>query len=60
MQSGLAGPNGSTVTLYLNSNGNWDCESSGKPLPPALCSMRGLGSLTITATNNTAAGRDLA
>ena len=38
---------GSSVELWINSNANWDCESSGKALPPALCSTRQLGVLSI-------------
>ena len=30
--------NGTSVDLWINSNANWDCQSSGKDAPPALCS----------------------
>ena len=39
--------NGSTVDLWINSNSNWDCQTSGKSLPPAHCSTRMLGMLSI-------------
>ena len=50
--------NGSTLELFLNSNANWDCEKSqaADALPPAVCSMRGLGGLTVNVRNSTAAG----
>ena len=52
--------NGSTVDFFLNTNANWDCEASKTgSLPPAVCSMRGLGGLTLNALNSSAAGRQL-
>ena len=51
---------GSTVDFFLNTNANWDCEKSKTgSLPPAVCSMRGLGGLTLNALNSSAAGRQL-
>ena len=38
---------GASVDLWLNSNSNWDCESSHKALPPARCSVRVLGGLSV-------------
>ena len=50
--------NGSTVDFFLNTNANWDCEKSKTgSLPPAVCSMRGLGGLTLNALNSSAAGQ---
>ena len=52
--------NGSTIEFFLNTNGNWDCEPSKTgSLPPAVCSVRALGGLTINAVNATGAGRQL-
>ena len=53
--------NGSTLELFLNTNTNWDCEKSAAAdaLPPAVCSMRGLGGLTIAVRNSSVAGRAL-
>jgi hypothetical protein len=52
--------NGSTVDFFLNTNANWDCEKSKTgSLPPAVCSMRGLGGMTLNALNSSAAGRQL-
>lgn len=50
--------NGSTLEMFLNTNANWDCEKSSVEgaLPPALCSMRGLGGLTLNLKNSTVAG----
>ena len=39
--------NGSTVDVWLNSNSNWDCEAAKTVLPPAVCSTRILGVLSI-------------
>jgi hypothetical protein len=51
---------GSTVDFFLNTNANWDCEKSKTgSLPPAVCSMRGLGGLTLNALNSSGAGRQL-
>jgi hypothetical protein len=53
LQSSSSGPgthgvnfNGSTVDFFINSNANWDCEATPpRTLPPAVCSMRGLGGM---------------
>ena len=52
--------NGSTLDLFVNTNANWDCERAKTTLPPAVCSMRALGGLTINVANSTSAGRELA
>jgi hypothetical protein len=39
--------NGSSLELWINSNGNWDCAPSGKALPPAVCSTRMLGVVSL-------------
>ena len=45
---------------FVNSNANWDCEkASSGSLPPAVCSMRGFGGLTINLLNDTTAGATL-
>jgi hypothetical protein len=59
--------NGSTLDLFINTNVNWDCERSplkqqqdtttATRLPPAQCSMRGLGGLTVNLLNGSALGR---
>ena len=41
--------NGSSVDVWLNSNANWDCEASGEAHPPARCSTRILGIVSIAA-----------
>ena len=41
--------NGSSLDLWINSNANWDCQRSGKALPPAVCSTRMLGVLSVAA-----------
>lgn len=45
---GLFPANGSSVDLWINSNANWDCEASGAPKPPARCTARVLGGLSIS------------
>jgi len=41
---------GTILDFWINSNANWDCEASGEALPPAHCSVRALGGLSLTVT----------
>lgn len=43
------------VDLWLNTNAMWDCQESGQTAPPALCSRKALGGISIRPRLNATA-----